>query len=205
MASIWFTVSIIFGVISQIITIPLGKVSQQQGYVGLNEQAQREQAGRVRRTVNSIPTGCKKDVKFVIINVTDCPVTNSKYDVGRKLCLEKIAHVPGMPDGPKGYIYIAINHYLYKTYRTTTRPRLVKCPIAAVAPTTDLATSPPSKTVNPTTASQNVLNEISTQAGIQNTSGNVSTIVAKVMSKPTTKVAKVMSKPTTKANITLST
>ena len=99
-----------------------------------------------------------------------------------------------MPDGPKGYIYIAYNHYLYKTYQTTTRPSLVKCPVAVVAPTTDLATSPPSKTVNPTTASQNVSNEIPTQAGIQNTSGNVPA-----------QVTKVMSKPTTKANVTLST
>ena len=193
MASIWFTFSIIFGVISQIITIPLRKVPEEPGYTGLNEQAQREQTGRIRRAAYSVPPGCKKGVKFVFINVTDCPVTNAKYDVDRNQCLEKILHVPGMPDGPKGYIYIALNHYLYKTYQATTRRGLQKCPPAAVAPTTDLATSPPSKTVNPTTASQKVTNEIPTQAGIQNT-GNV-----------TTKVAKVILKPTTKANITLST
>ena len=49
----------------------------------------REQTRRIRR---SVPPGCKKGVKFVIINVIDCPVTNAKYDDEKKLCLEKILH-----------------------------------------------------------------------------------------------------------------
>jgi hypothetical protein len=65
-----------------------------------------------------------------------------------KLTFCVIFAVPGMPDGSKGYNYLAINHFLYKIYNATNGVDIVKCPTATQKPaTTNSGTQPQTKPV----------------------------------------------------------
>jgi hypothetical protein len=68
-----------------------------------------------------------------------------------KLTFCVIFAVPGMPDGSKGYNYIAFNHFLYKIYNATNRVDIVKCPTATPKSATTNSGTQPHK--NPATTS----------------------------------------------------
>jgi hypothetical protein len=99
-----------------------------------------------------------------------------------KLTFCVIFAVPGMPDGSKGYNYLAINHFLYKIYNATNRVDIVKCPTATQKPaTTNSGTQPqtkPATTSVPKTTQPKPTTVVKKTELDTNTSGNTPSTAA---------------------------
>ncbi|CAB3993881.1 Hypothetical predicted protein [Paramuricea clavata] len=180
MASLWFTLTVILYIISQIIAVPL-RIAPQGENMESGLSGQGVQNRRIRRDSNPLPVGCENGNAFGLANVPQCHVTNAKYNAERKLCLVELLHVPGMPDGSKGYNYLAINHFLYKIYNATNRVDIVRCPTSTpkpansgTQPQTKPATTSVPKTTQPKPTTAVKKTDLDT-----NTSGNTPSTAAK--------------------------
>ncbi|XP_046861350.1 uncharacterized protein LOC124454610 [Xenia sp. Carnegie-2017] len=117
---------------------------------------------RVRRSSVTVPPECKNGAKFYFQTRMHCHIKNSNYNEELQLCLVDICPVPGMPDGKKGFIYIAHKQFLYQFYSATTSRDIVVCPTVITQattmrqPTTSNSTTPtptPTPTTGPTPVS----------------------------------------------------
>ncbi|CAB3990697.1 Hypothetical predicted protein [Paramuricea clavata] len=190
MASLWFTLTVILYIISEIIAVPLRIAPQKNEYSSLDGNLESGLSGqgiqniRIRRAANPSPAGCKNGNPFVLANVPQCHVANAKYNAEMKLCLVELLHVPGMPDGSKGYNYIAFNHFLYKIYNATNRVDIVKCPTTSTPKpaTTNSGTQPqtkPATTSVPKTTQPKPTTVVKKTELDTNTSGNTPSTAAK--------------------------
>ncbi|XP_028417602.1 uncharacterized protein LOC114542049 [Dendronephthya gigantea] len=159
MANVWSNIFIFVCVVFQISAIPLRiatKKGDDNNVLERVESNELERSSRTRRTENSIPLGCESGSTFGLASVPHCLVTDAEYHADMKLCLVQLIHVPGMPDGRKGYNYVAHNHFLYKAYNATNTLKLVKCPTPVPTTENTRNLSMPSKPlVSNTTSSPN--------------------------------------------------